>query len=85
VGITYFRSEHPANIAIASSYSSRGRLPFYEDWTICETRRQSYSARADFVYTVTRDLVRGCSTPLLVDAIDAVASHGIGADIGYWF
>ena len=25
-----------------------------------------YSARADFVYTVTRDFVRECQTPILV-------------------
>jgi hypothetical protein len=37
---------------------------------------KAYSARADFVYTVTRGLVRGCQTPIRVNAIDAVASLG---------
>ena len=33
-----------------------------------------YSARADFVYTVTRDFVRGCQTPILV-LPDDVPAH----------
>jgi hypothetical protein len=33
-----------------------------------------YSARADFVYTVSRDFVRGCQTPILV-LPDDVPAH----------
>jgi hypothetical protein len=33
-----------------------------------------YRARADFVYTVTRDFVRGCQTPILV-LPDDVPAH----------
>jgi hypothetical protein len=33
-----------------------------------------YSARADFVYTATRDFVRGCQTPILV-LPDDVPAH----------
>ena len=31
-----------------------------------KSQTQMYSSRADIVYTVTRDFVRGCQTPILV-------------------
>jgi hypothetical protein len=45
-----------------------------------------YRARADFVYTVTRDFVRGCQTPILVLPDDVPAHplrrHGNSASRG---